>query len=178
MTNNTVSGGDGVTSAPPRASSSSRLGCLERANNTISGTVGTGRTGLGFGGLEAGASVTVSGNTITTAGGVGLGFLNNLATAALSGNVVSDTWSEVGGELTRAGLGIALVDSSAITLTENAAGNAFAGVLIDPRWDDAGRGVARLTITDTTSAGNNQGTGATWFCRTSLTRHRSLYQQR
>ena len=53
------------------------------------------------------------------------------------------------------------MDSSAITLTENTVqNNAFAGVLIDlARWDDAERGVAQLTITDTTSAGNNQGTG-------------------
>jgi alpha-tubulin suppressor-like RCC1 family protein len=158
LNNNTVIGGDGTNLGTNKGILASGGGAAWTiTNNAVSGTQGEGpQMGVGVSGLSAQGSLTMSGNTISGVGGVGMGIKDNLANAVLSANSVSDTWSNSGGsQLAQVGLGIALIDSTAISLTDNAVSNsAFAGVLIDLAGWDAANGAPTIALTDTTTNGN------------------------
>jgi alpha-tubulin suppressor-like RCC1 family protein len=121
--------------------------------------------GFKFANLSANASVNFTENTIASAGLVGLGILGNLANINLNANSIYDTWeSGTGGDhetQRRAGIGLAIVDSTNIHVVNNTriSDNAYAGVLIDlAGWSLPEP--ALIAITDNDISGHGEGDDA------------------
>jgi alpha-tubulin suppressor-like RCC1 family protein len=154
MTNNTING--------------SARGALVNGGSgtwTITGnTVGGAEQGAGpsggfeFVGLAAEGSLSVTGNTLNHVGGVAMSFMDSKAAATVTGNTMSNSWGDQGGQLlSTQGIGLVVVDSSALTIDGNTIqNNSYAGVLIDLAWWDTGQdGAAAIIVRNNTVDGHD-----------------------
>ena len=156
LNNNTITGGDGVNAGTAGILASEGFAAWTVTANSINGNELGPQVGLGLETLKL--KELDSTTTPSTAWAAWVSVSRATSRGALNGNMISDTWSNTGGgPLARVGLGLALVDTTKVTMTGNTiSNNAFAGVLIDLKdWDDA-NGVATLTLTDNVTSGNNQ----------------------
>jgi cysteine-rich repeat protein len=103
-------------------------------DNSIQGSAEGGPSpGMSLTDLSSEAAVTISGMTIDQAIGAGMEILRSAAELEASGSTFSGTYDDRGGEPTlNSGVGIAVVDSTGVTLIGlTVQNNATAGVLFD-----------------------------------------------
>ena len=154
MTNNTING------SARGALVNGGSGAWTITGNTVGGAEqGAGPSGgFEFFGLVAEGSLSVTGNTLNHVGGVAVSFMDSKAAATVTGNTMSNSWGDQGGQLlSTQGMGLVVVDSSALTIDGNTIqNNSYAGVLIDLAWWDTDQdGAAAIIVRNNTVDGHD-----------------------